>query len=249
MRCVPVERAPERERDPEGDRQIEVQYAAANPLPGGAEEHRAADEDARERDRQVPALKERVRRAVVQSGVGRDREDHRVHRQRDADAHADDEAARAGLRLLERRPEEVPEALHLADEAAEIELALREDLRAPERRVHRDPGRARGATEEGLDQPHTRAAMDPLQIEIDARHVSARSARLVDGVEPPRVATLAPGLGHGDAALAAQIVIATEVLRGEQAVDSSAARAAERAGSVGGERVPTVKTPGVGAHR
>ncbi len=66
MRRVPVEGAGEREEDAERDRQVEVKHAAPQPLPRGAEEHRAADEDAGEGDRQVPALEERVGRPVVQ---------------------------------------------------------------------------------------------------------------------------------------------------------------------------------------
>src|ERR1019366_2321035 len=88
MRDVRLHGPREGERDPERDRQVEMEDSGRSRPPRRTKEARASDEHGHSAEPQVEGGEQGEERPAIEPGVHRDREDHRVHRDGDAHTHA-----------------------------------------------------------------------------------------------------------------------------------------------------------------
>ncbi len=142
-----------------------MKHALAHRAPSGPEEDRAPHEHGNRPEAEVQRREEVEEWSAPKPGVHRDREYHRVHRDCGAHAEPPKKVVRCGVRALDRRAEQIPEALHAGDEGAQIEVGLHDEVDAAQRRVDLDVLTAVRAPEQLLDEPHATDAVQPLDVE------------------------------------------------------------------------------------
>jgi hypothetical protein len=214
------------EKDPQSDRQVEVECSLAHRLERGSKEHGTPDEDARGREAKGDALEQLIGIAAVEPAVDRDGEDHRVHRERDAGAHPPHDVGGSGRALVRTRgAEPVAEAFHIGDPTREVERAVDRELDTADRRIDDDRAAALTA-EHGFDEPHAGAAVHALEIELDAGESLASNDRF----EPLSIRVL---VGNGacgrrrDTRSAANVVVSEQARVVQEGVDRLTAGTAE----------------------
>ena len=144
-----------------------MQHALSQTVPRADEKIAAADEKTeRAKDEREPLEKLRELEALLHAEVARQSEEHRVHRQRSAEAEAEIQRAAGGCRGFSRRPDEVAEGLQFARECDGIEHArLPAERELAERGIHVDRERARFAREKFFDEPSAADAREALHVE------------------------------------------------------------------------------------
>ena len=167
-----------RERDPEGDRQVEVRRPLPDALPCGAEEHASAHDHRQGSERAVDPLEEPSQRAAREARIHGDREDHHVHRDGYADAEARKEPASLRRVVLGLGTERVSERLDALHERPQGEGEADVQDHPPEGRVDQNVVGARLPPKELLDEPDAGAAVQPLDVDLDARRRGLRRCSL-----------------------------------------------------------------------
>jgi len=228
----------ERRREPERDRDVHAEPPPREVAPGAREERPRGPRDDRDRHHEARP----VEQPLVLGGdafvgqVARHREHHHLHHREQRDAGADDERAPLGAR--ERLPaggivgvRAVADRGDRGDHAVERRLAVApDDPRAPRREVDARLDDPRLAREPRFDEPHARAAGEPVEQQRDLAQPPRQRADEPGGGGRgvPRDRALAFA-GRGGVRSGARQVVAIEAGPRDRRRDREAARAAERA--------------------